>query len=107
MVTILSVGFTSPTRIEHDRITASLICTEQAPHWATPQPYFVPVKPTCSRITHKSGVSVSTCTSRTLPLMLSFAMSVPLASCLTANLGAVVWLTVDERERRTSPIQPD
>src|SRR5476651_1881513 len=76
MVTILSFALTSPTRIEQDRITSPLMCTEQAPHWATPQPYFVPVRPTCSRITHKSGVSGSTCTLCTRPLMLSLAMSV-------------------------------
>src|SRR4051812_27776022 len=78
MVTILSVGFTSPTRIEQERTIASLKWTEQAPHCAMPQPYFVPVSPTCSRITHNRGVSSSTCKSRTVPLMLSFAMSVPL-----------------------------
>src|SRR5271169_5110468 len=76
MVTILSLALTSPTRIEHDRVTSPLRCTEQAPHWAMPQPYLVPVRPTCSRITHKSGVSGSTCTSCICPLMLSFAMSV-------------------------------
>ena len=32
-------------------------CTVQAPHWATPQPYLVPVSPCASRITHSSGVS--------------------------------------------------
>src|SRR5215468_2462855 len=76
MVTILSVSFTSPTRIEHERTTAPSMCTEQAPHCATPQPYLVPVRPTCSRMTQSSGVSGSTCTSRTRPLMLSFAMNV-------------------------------
>src|ERR1700686_160133 len=76
MVTILSPALTSPTRIEHERITSPLMCTEQAPHWAMPQPYLVPVRPTCSRITHKSGVSGSTSTSCTRPLILSLAMSV-------------------------------
>src|SRR5262249_48533972 len=75
MVTIGSLAFTSPTRMEQERCTSSLMCTEQAPHGAMPQPYFVPVRPTCSRITHKSGVSGSTSTSRILPLILSFAMS--------------------------------
>ena len=78
MVTILSVAFTAPTGIEHERCTSPLMCTEQAPHCATPQPYLVPVRPTCSRITHSSGVSGSTCTSRTLPLMLSFAIEASL-----------------------------
>ena len=74
MVTILSVAFTLPTGIEQERCTSPLMCTEQAPHCATPQPYLVPVRPTCSRMTQSSGVSASTCTSRTLPLMFSFAM---------------------------------
>src|SRR3954463_11911960 len=74
MVTILSDAFTLPTAIEQERCTSPLICTEQAPHWATPQPYLVPVKPTCSRMTHKSGVSSSTFTSRTLPLIFSLAI---------------------------------
>src|ERR1043166_5319064 len=76
MVTILSVGFTSERRIEQARCTSPLMWTEQAPHWAMPQPNFVPVSPTCSRITHRSGMSGSACTSRILPLMLSLAMSV-------------------------------
>src|SRR5258707_5915047 len=77
MVTILSVAFTLPTGIEQERCTSPLMCTEQAPHWATPQPYLVPVSPTCSRITQRSGVSSSTRTSRTLPLMLSFIDRLP------------------------------
>src|SRR5712672_1865458 len=80
MVTILSPALRSPTAVEHDRMTSPLMCTEQAPHWATPQPYFVPVRPTCSRITHNSGVSGSTCTLCTRPLMFSLAMSVPLTT---------------------------
>src|SRR5579863_3058148 len=41
-------------------------CTVQAPHCATPQPYFVPVRPRCSRKTQSRGVegSTSTCTLR-------------------------------------------
>src|SRR5512140_2331908 len=73
-----SVGLTLDSGIEHERATVPLKCTEQAPHCATPQPYFVPVRPTCSRITHRSGVSASTLTSRVLPLMLSFAMAPPM-----------------------------
>src|SRR5206468_10814979 len=76
MVTILSPGFMSLIRTEQERRTSPLMCTEQAPHCATPQPYFVPVRPACSRITQRSGVSASACTSRTLPLILSFAMDV-------------------------------
>src|SRR5437899_12729120 len=74
IVTILSVGLTPLTGNEQDRMTAPLRCTEHAPHWATPQPYLVPVNPTCSRMTHSKGVLSSTLTSYALPLMLSFAM---------------------------------
>src|SRR5580704_2115008 len=37
-------------------------CTVQAPHCATPQPYFVPVRPRCSRKTQSRGVDGSTST---------------------------------------------
>src|ERR1700682_5212145 len=76
MVVILSVAFTALTGIEHERTSWSLMCTEHAPHCATPQPYLVPVRPACSRIAHSNGVSGSTCTSRVLPLILSFATGV-------------------------------
>src|SRR5258708_9541443 len=75
MVTILSLALTAESGTEQERVTSPLMCTEHAPHCATPQPYLVPVRPTCSRMTHRSGVPASTCTSRTLPLILSFAMT--------------------------------
>src|SRR4029450_11573453 len=74
MVTILSVAFTLDTGIEHERATPPLMCTEHAPHCATPQPDLVPVRPPRSRMTAGGGVSAALCTSRTRPLMLSFAM---------------------------------
>src|SRR5690349_470839 len=74
MVTILSVGLTDESGTEQERITSPLMCTEQAPHCAMPQPNLVPVSPICSRITHSSGVSGSACTSRVSPLTLSIAM---------------------------------
>src|SRR6267142_2081495 len=89
------------------RAAAAMICTEQAPHCATPQPYLVPVRPACSRMTQSSGVSASTCTSRTRPLMLSFAMgpsrrdanrfSGPSSECARLNRVA----------RDTSTLPPD
>ncbi|MNR47088.1 hypothetical protein D3C85_1661440 [compost metagenome] len=45
--------------------------TVQAPHWATPQPYLVPVSPSSSRITQSSGVSGATSTWRFVPLIIS------------------------------------
>src|SRR5262245_51753789 len=74
MVTILSVGLIELKRTEQERTTCPFRCTEQAPHCATPQPYLVPVRPTCSRMTHSSGVLGSACTSRVFPLMFSLAM---------------------------------
>src|SRR6266853_4806243 len=82
MVTILSPAFRVPSGIEQERCSSPLMCTEQAPHWATPQPNLVPVRPTCSRMTHRSGVSGSTCTSRVLPLIFNFAMGVSLPAFL-------------------------
>ena len=51
------------TGITHERTAAPSTCTVHAPHCAMPQPYLVPVRPTCSRITHSSGVLGSTSTS--------------------------------------------
>src|SRR5438105_13409241 len=45
-------------------------CTVQATHNALPQPNFVPVMPSTSRNTQRSGVSPSTSTLRMLPLTL-------------------------------------
>jgi len=45
------------------RVATPSMCTVHAPHCATPQPYLVPVSPSCSRITHRSGVSGSASTS--------------------------------------------
>src|SRR5436190_12623000 len=42
-----------------------------------PQLYFVPVSPTCSRITHSSGVVGSTSTLCDFPLMVSATMKLP------------------------------
>ena len=48
------------TGTTQERTGSPSMCTVQAPHCATPQPYLVPVRPTCSRIAHSSGVSGST-----------------------------------------------
>ena len=57
------------------RVGTPSICTVQAPHCALPQPYLEPVRPSCSRNTHNSGVSLSASKSRTAPFTFSFAMS--------------------------------
>src|SRR3954465_15154736 len=78
MVTMRSLALRLPTGIEQERLTSPLICTEQAPHCATPQPYLVPVSPACSRSAQSSGVSASAWISRSLPLMVSLAMCISL-----------------------------
>src|SRR4051812_45367682 len=59
----------------HERTAAPSTCTVQAPHWAMPQPYFVPVSPSCSRSTQSSGVASSTLTSTVRPFTLSVAIA--------------------------------
>src|SRR6266568_7806763 len=60
---------------EQERVATPSIWTVQAPHCAMPQPYLVPVRPTCSRITHNSGVLGSTSISSVLPLMVRRAIA--------------------------------
>ena len=71
MVTIFSVAETLETGRTQLRVGTPSMCTVQAPHCAMPQPYLVPVRPSCSRRTHSSGVSASAWNSRGLPLTLS------------------------------------
>jgi hypothetical protein len=56
--------------VMQERVGAPSICTVQAPHSAMPQPNFVPVIPSTSRKTQRSGVSPSTSTLCVLPLTL-------------------------------------
>jgi hypothetical protein len=59
------VTFASPTLstdVMQERTAEPSRSTVQAPHSAMPQPNFVPVMPSTSRNTHKSGVSPSTST---------------------------------------------
>src|SRR5579883_2146088 len=77
MVVILSSAPRVETGTEQERRTSPLMCTEQAPHCAMPQPYLVPVRPIFSRNTHRSGVSPSTFTVCALPLIVSFMKGLP------------------------------
>src|SRR2546426_6458178 len=65
------------TGVTQERTALPSRCTVHAPHSATPQPYLVPVRPTCSRIAHSSGVPGSTLTSLVLPLIVKRAMALP------------------------------
>src|SRR5215468_1926380 len=55
----------------HDRAARPSMRTVQAPHWAMPQPYLVPVSFSESRSTHSNGVSGSTATLWAMPLTIS------------------------------------
>src|SRR5258708_12782672 len=77
MVTMRSLALRLPTGMEHERRTSPFTCTEHEPHCATPHPYLVPVSPSCSRNTQRSGVSASTSTSRPLPFTFTLAISPP------------------------------
>src|SRR5262245_452682 len=46
---------TAEAWVWHARTATPSRCTVQAPHRPAPQPYLVPVKPTWSRMTHRSG----------------------------------------------------
>src|SRR5260221_14001759 len=72
------VIFFAPTEFSgtwHERVATPSICTVQAPHWAMPQPYLVPVSPTVSRRTQSSGVRGSAFAWTDFPLMLRTAMA--------------------------------
>src|SRR3954471_11507442 len=74
MVTIFWLSETALTGSEQERVATPSIWTVQAPHWAMPQPYLVPVRPKVSRNTHSNGVSGSTSASRVCPLMMRRAI---------------------------------
>ena len=59
-----------------ERVGVPSMCTVQEPHCATPQPYLVPVRPSCSRSTQSKGVSGSASCARDLPLTFSVAICV-------------------------------
>src|SRR6476661_799797 len=61
---MLSIG------VMQERVGSPLTYTVQAPHSAIPQPNFVPVIPSTSRSTQRSGVSPSTSTLCLFPLIL-------------------------------------
>src|SRR6202008_1736518 len=71
---------------EQERTGAPSTCTVHAPHCATPQPYFVPVRPTCSRIAHSSGGLSSTSTLYVLPLMDTRAIGFSLSGIVQTTI---------------------
>src|SRR6516162_4792694 len=94
---VICLDPTEPTGTWHERVATPLICTVQAPHWAMPQPYFVPVRPIVSRSTQSSGVRASTSVWYALPLMLRDA--IPDLSLLRLQGG---WKSAWAAERHAS-----
>src|SRR5262245_89493 len=74
MVVILFVLFIELIGMAQERCTSPSMWTEQAPHCAIPQPYLVPVNPSCSRNTHSNGISPSAFTSTVFPFTFNFTM---------------------------------
>src|SRR5215467_11513025 len=74
MVTAL-VPATAAAVVTHERTGWPSTWTVQAPQTATPHPYLVPVSPSCSRRTHKSGTSGPTSNCCVLPLTSSEIMT--------------------------------
>src|SRR5258705_2405209 len=74
---VIFLPSTALTGIAHERTAVPSMCTVQAPHWAMPQPYLVPVRPICSLSTQSSGVLGSTSTWVVFPLTVKRAIACP------------------------------
>src|SRR2546426_1882213 len=74
------------TGTTQERTAAPSRCTVHEPHSAMPQPYLVPVRPTCSRIAHSRGVPGSTSTSLVLPLIVRRAIASPPPEYCAGNI---------------------
>src|SRR3974390_2963846 len=64
---VMCASATDPTGTTQLRVSLPFTCTVQAPQAATPQPNFVPVRFSSSRITQRSGASGSTSRPGTMP----------------------------------------
>jgi hypothetical protein len=71
---LMSAPFSSDTSTWQERVSVPPRCTEQAPHCPIPQPYFVPLRSSTSRSTHRSGVSGATSTVVGFPLTLKLTI---------------------------------
>src|SRR5262245_2905315 len=68
----------SETEVWQERTASPLRWTVQAPQRPAPQPNFVPVICSCSRMTHRSGVSLAASTDIFRPLMVRLGIAFPL-----------------------------
>src|SRR5690606_32933277 len=71
---------TADTGRTHERAGAPFTWTVHAPHWAAPQPYFVPLRSRVSRSTQRRGVSGATSTVTVSPLTSNVIGTAPPAS---------------------------
>src|SRR5439155_12710211 len=67
-IVVTRLPATAATGSTQVRVATPSRWTVQAPHWAMPQPNLVPVSPSVSRSTQRSGVSGVTLTVSRLPL---------------------------------------
>src|SRR5436189_1583292 len=85
----------SPSEVWQDRTASPLTWTVQAPHRPAPQPNFVPVICSCSRMTQSSGVSLAASTDIFRPLMLRLGICASpsgVGSRLRRQLTVGYWL---------------
>src|SRR5689334_11696814 len=73
-IVVIFLPSAAETGVPHERTGLPSRCTVHAPHSWAPQPNFVPVMPTVSRIAQSNGVLGSTSTLWVLPLMFRRAM---------------------------------
>src|SRR5438093_12655329 len=75
--------------VTHARTARPSTWTVHAPHWATPHPYFVPVRVSSSRSTHSSGTSLSTSTVWLAPLIVNVTIVRPPACYVETRTRAL------------------
>jgi hypothetical protein len=73
MVVILAPA-TAATGVMQERVARPSTCTVHAPQNPIPQPNFVPVSPSSSRITQSNAASSGLCTETVLPLRSNVVM---------------------------------
>src|SRR6185437_6104678 len=99
-IVVMDLPTASASGVRQERRATPLMITVQAPHWPSPQPYFVPVKPISSRRTKRRGMSGSLTTEYCLPfteivLAAAFAEALRLAAdrCAPARFASTVVIT--------------
>src|SRR6516165_1099016 len=79
---------TSDIGMLQERIASPLRCTVQAPQSATPQPNFVPVRPSSSRKYHMSGIDGSPSNVRSCPLTVTLTIRSSAGGSFTLRAAA-------------------